>query len=50
LNSGRLHFENFERLIDRRNREFKGRYLSLLEIHGLRPLGRFEDAMAIDFA
>jgi hypothetical protein len=49
LSSDRRHFENFERLIDRHSRGFRGRFLCSLEILDLRPLDRYEDAMVFDF-
>jgi hypothetical protein len=49
LNSGRRHFENFERFIDRHNQGFRGRFPCSLEILDLRPHVRYEDAMDIDF-
>jgi hypothetical protein len=48
LNSGLRLFENFERLIVRRNRGFKGLSPSLPRILDLLPLGHFVVAMAID--
>jgi hypothetical protein len=47
LHSDRRLFENFEKLIVRRNRGFKGRFPSLPKILDLRPLAHFEDAMGI---
>jgi hypothetical protein len=48
LNSDQRLFENFERLIVRRNRGSKGRFLYWPKTPVLRLLGPFEVVMAID--
>jgi hypothetical protein len=48
LKSDRRLFENFERLIVRRSRGFKGRFPFLPKILDLQPPGHFEVAMVID--